>query len=87
MKVTKKTHYSQLYNGGLKSMFGKYQYIYESDKGQISLLKLINYFRDGHDLWEIYCLEGDLFDDVERFNTKKEAEERIKDLLGDEGGG
>lgn len=62
-------------------IFGKYQYIYTSKKGKVSLIKLINYFRDGKDLWEIYCLEGDLFDDVERFDTKKEAVITIKKYL------
>ena len=31
--------------------------------------------------WEIYCLEGELFDDVERFSTEKECEKRIINLL------
>lgn len=62
-------------------LFGKYQYIYSSSKGVISLIELKNYFRDGKDLWEILCLEGKLFDDVERFDSKEEAEVRIKNLL------
>lgn len=60
---------------------GKYQYIYRDTKGTISLIELPNYFRDGKTLWEIYCLKGQLFEDVERFNSKEEAEERIKELL------
>ena len=31
--------------------------------------------------YEIYCLEGDLFDDIERFKTRHEAKERIDSLL------
>ena len=31
--------------------------------------------------YEIYCVEGDLFFDIERYNTLEEAEERIYELL------
>jgi len=31
--------------------------------------------------YEIYCLEGDLFDDIERFKTLEAAEERVNNLL------
>ena len=82
MKVERRIHegYKELENSPYK-IFGKYQYIYTSGKGEISLIKLINYYRDGKDLWEIYCLEGSLFEDVERFNTKKEAVVEIKKYL------
>ncbi len=33
------------------------------------------------DLFEIYCIAGDLFDDIERYDTLQEAEKRIKELL------
>jgi len=72
--------YKELENTPYK-IFGKYQYIYTSKKGEISLIKLINYFRDGKDLWEIYCLEGGLFQDVERFDTKREAVVQVKSYL------
>jgi hypothetical protein len=64
--------------------FGKWQYIYESEKGMISLIKLLNYdFMTGKDVWEIYELSANkLFEDVKRFRTKKEAEKRIRELLG-----
>jgi hypothetical protein len=32
--------------------------------------------------YEIYCIEGELFDDVERFSTLEEAENRVIELLG-----
>lgn len=82
MKVERRIHegYKELENSPYR-IFGKYQYIYTSGKGEISLIKLINYYRDGKDLWEIYCLEGSLFEDVERFNTKKEAVVEIKKYL------
>ena len=82
IKVERRVHngYKELENSPYK-IFGKYQYIYTSDKGEISLIKLVNYFRDGKDLWEIYCLEGKLFEDVERFDTKKEAVVKTKKYL------
>ena len=57
-------------------IIGKWQYIYKSKYGSISLVSLPNYFRFGETLWEIFSFE-DLFDDVERFRTRKEAEEDI----------
>ena len=82
IKVERRVHngYKELENSPYR-IFGKYQYIYTSDKGEISLIKLINYFRDGKDLWEIYCLDGGLFQDVERFDTKKEAVVKTKKYL------
>jgi len=57
--------------------FGKFQYVYSTKKGKISLIKLNKYTSDKKDLWEIYCLEGNLFDDIMRFGRKKDAEEMI----------
>jgi len=68
-------------NINLPQLFYKWQYLYSSEKGKISLIKLLNYFRVGKSFWEIYCLNGKLFDDVERFSLKKKAEIRIKELL------
>lgn len=65
----------------LRQIVDRWQYIYSTEKGEISLVKLLDYFEDGQDFWEIYCLKWDLFEDVERFKTKKEAEKRIKELL------
>ena len=58
---------------------GKYQYTYSSKYGKISLIKLKDTF--GCD-WEMYCLEGNLFRDIEKFKTKREAVIKIKELLG-----
>jgi len=71
---------------------GRWQYIYTTDKGRISLVQLYGYpirsfkgesYEDSwkHFQWEI-C-GGGLTEDVERFRTKKEAEKRIKELLGE----
>ncbi len=72
-----------------KSMFGKegwagkYQYILSSDKGEISLVKLkVGGFEKPFWMWEIMEISANnLFEDVERFMTKKQAEERIMGLL------
>lgn len=84
MKTEKRIHpiwqESQAYFD-LPQIIDKFQYIYFSNKGKISLIKLLNYYGDGKDLWEIYSLEGNLLEDVERFLTKTEAEEKIKELL------
>lgn len=63
-------------------IFGKWQYFYSSKKGKISLIELPNYLMDGKTLWEIFCIKGSLFPDIDRFNSKEEAEERILHLLG-----
>jgi hypothetical protein len=66
----------------IPQMFGKYQHIFSSEKGVISLILLKNYsLFDKQDFWEIYCLEGNLFEDTERFDTKEEAIKRIKEFL------
>jgi len=65
----------------INQMFGKFQYIYSSEKGKISLINLPGYLETGKDRWEIYCLEGCLFDDTEVFGTKREALVIIKKYL------
>jgi hypothetical protein len=51
---------------------------YKTDKGEISLVYPSMFT---FDLYEIYCVEGDLFDDTERYNSIEDAEERIESLL------
>lgn len=65
----------------LGPVFGPTQWWYESEKGIIDLVLLPNYMRDGKDRWEIMCQKGNLFDDVEAYSTKEEAEARVKELL------
>lgn len=60
-------------------MFGKYHHIFYSKKGKISLFKY-NYLKDIW-YWEIKCLQGNLFEDTERFTTKYDAVKRIEELL------
>ena len=52
--------------------------VYSSDLGAISMIPP-SYVSDYS--YEIYCLEGGLFDDIERFKTRHEAKERINNLL------
>jgi hypothetical protein len=64
-----------------KPLIGKYQYLYFKNKLRISLVELPDYLLYGKDVWEI-C-GGGLTEDVERFDSKEEAEVRIKELLQD----
>lgn len=54
---------------------------YKNDKGEISLLHPCY---ASMELYEIFCIEGDLFEDIERYDTLEEAEERINSLLSSE---
>ena len=86
IKIEKKIHKGwrpkeEMERMGLNEIFGKYQYIYSSKKGEISLILLKDYLEISKDSWEILSLKGDLFEDVERFGTQKEAAKRIKELL------
>ena len=51
---------------------------YSTDSGKISLIGPCS--ATSH-TFEIYCIEGYLFDDIERYHTLEEAEPRIKELL------
>ena len=53
---------------------------YSNTNGEISLI--FPCFATS-DMFEIFCIEGDLFYDVERFSTLEESEDRIKELLDD----
>ena len=52
--------------------------VYSSDLGSISMIPP-SYISDYS--YEIMSIDGDLFDDVERFKTRHEAKERIDSLL------
>ena len=67
----------------LTQMFGKYQYILRSEKGEISVIQIKKMnFGKGKDIWgwEIYSWD-DLFTDTEHFKTKKKALEVAKKYL------
>jgi len=59
---------------------------YWSKKGKIS--SVLSYpFGIGAEncyFWEIYCLEGNLFDDIERYFSEEEMERRVIKLLSGE---
>ena len=57
-----------------------FQIIYEQNDKEISLIHTGFLFETDY-CWEIYCLKGDLFDDVIRFKTIEEAIKRIKKEL------
>jgi len=75
-------------------LFGKYQFIFSSKKGEISLIQLVNYFKDGDNFWEIFQInkrekwfqfwrKKTLFENTERFNTRQQAEQKIREILGE----
>jgi len=91
--IPKKVRKTMLF--GEEGWVKKWQYIYSSKKGEISLVCLKTGMREGMFFtWEIYCLDTkkvwwnpftwfkkEMFEDVERFATKKQAEVRINQLL------
>lgn len=54
------------------------QKIAYSDKGMISIIPPSRFTNEQY---EIYCLDGNLFDDIERYDKENEALERCKNLL------
>ncbi|MBE3128964.1 MAG: hypothetical protein IMZ60_04720 [Actinobacteria bacterium] len=70
--------------GFISSLFGKWQYVYKSEKGRISLIRIsisdYEKMEKRRWVWEIWSQEK-LFPDVRRFKTKKEAEKVIKEYL------
>lgn len=52
---------------------------YQTPKGIISLCPP---FWATANLYEIHCLEGNLLEDIERYDSLEETETRIKELLG-----
>jgi hypothetical protein len=60
---------------------GKYVYRFSSKKGEISMITIPNDLYKKR-IWEIYAGDNKkLFEDVERYNTKKQAEKRVMSLL------
>lgn len=66
-------------NSELSPQFLGDSHRYETDKGIISMVHpcFANF-----ETYEIYCLKGDLFIDVERYETLELAEKRIIELIG-----
>ena len=87
MDVKKQVHSGWLENEkiasvGVPPIFEKYQYIYSQGDNKISLIQFTESMY-GSNCWEIYQTEGknELFEDVERYASKEQAEQRIKELL------
>jgi len=76
-------HQQKLYNivGERGQFFGRWQYVYSFKGNQISLIFVKVY--DQSFMWEIHQIKGkkDLFEDVERFNSKMSAELKIRKYL------
>ena len=51
---------------------------YKTSKGEISMVPPCQMTLD---TFEIFCIEGDLFEEIERYDTLEKAEQRIEDLL------
>lgn len=64
----------------IKQYFGQFQYLFCANRKVVSLVQLWDIFNECW-FWEIYCLKGKLFDDVERFATIEDAQKRIWELL------
>jgi hypothetical protein len=66
-------------NINLLGLIGEH-YHYSNDDKIISLIypSLVTF-----NMYEIYCVAGDLFEDTERYSTLKEVEKRIESLLGE----
>ncbi len=62
----------------------KWHYTYSAERGKIGVIRMSESL-PRQTFWEICCLEGKLFDDTERFSTKKEAERRIRQLQNKHG--
>lgn len=66
-------------------LMGKWQYIYRSEKGEVSLIQTlpVGLTFKGKMIWELMQLNPkDTYEQPERFTTKTEAYERIREILG-----
>jgi hypothetical protein len=73
----------KIIESGIKAAGGVQNFLsdshrYSSDKGEISMLYACYATFNSY---EIYCIEGGLFEDIERYDTLEEAEQRINELL------
>ena len=63
----------------IRKLMGKWQYVYKSERGRVSLIQTIPGFGKKM-VWELLLLKKG--ESPERFRTKKEAELRVIELLG-----
>ena len=81
--MNKKTMKEKIYcriQGHEKPHSTWFQIVYSFNDKEISLIHLGFLFETSYH-WEIYCLKGNLFEDVIRFETLQEAIKRIEKLL------
>jgi len=79
--------YTEIYNAGSKisdelfemmsKIIPKQQVIATGEKGKISII----HSGMSMDLYEIYCLEGDLFEDIKRYSTMTDCARTVYGLL------
>lgn len=83
IEVVEHKGYLEWVKSGRKDLplyFGHHQFIYKRFDNIISLVEIKAGLGDNW-LWEIYCIEGGLFEDVQRFASKQDAEDRIMAYL------
>lgn len=75
--IKTRTENTGLDNTRFPNMLGD-SHRYKTDKGEISM---VHPCMATSDTYEIYCCEGDLFENIERYSTLGEAETRVSELL------
>lgn len=67
---------------GIDQVVGRRQFLHRKEDIEISLIELKTGFEDN---WEIYQNSGEkqLLEDVERFSTKEESQDRIYELMSE----
>ena len=74
MEKQRKMHFiKQLLDTDETRLFGRYQYLFSTEKGTISVI-----FHRLYGQFEIYCLKGNLFMDTERFYDMEDAYKKIE---------
>lgn len=61
-----------------RNELGMTNYRYKTEVGEISLIHPCYFTLDQY---EIFSIDGNLFEDIERYSTLEEAEKRITELL------
>jgi len=66
-------------------MFGKWQYIYSNGNGTVAIQECLNIAKHSQPLWELRDMDvkNDIMACLQYFNTKKNAEHKAYDMLGE----
>lgn len=62
---------------GKRPEVGRHQWIFSCKHGRISMIELRSSFQHGRTLWQIYCLEGNLFEGTINCVTRRQAENEV----------